>query len=242
MVLKEAARQRNDRFAATCPYFRDPEGKSMHAVQLVSRRPGELGVESVVLPGTLLPGSAVVRAETTAVSAGTEIAHYLGRTTQRPADGREPYFPGYCFAGVIERVGPECTGLEVGQRVTGPFPHASVVVADAAQLVHVPDGVPAADAALSQLGCIALNGLRAASVQLGEHVAVVGAGLVGLLAARLAYLAGGRGLVVVDPIEERRRVAAGFVPADSIGPEEAAGRSHQFPVVVEATGSPAAVA
>jgi L-iditol 2-dehydrogenase len=214
----------------------------MWAEQLVSRRPGQLSLEAVPLPDDLPAGAALVRTESTAISAGTEIAHYLGRTAQRPANSQEPYLPGYCFAGIVERVGPGCDGLQIGQRVTGQLPHASAVITDARQLVRAPDDVSAAEVAMSQLACIALNGVRAASVQLGERVAVVGAGLVGLLAARLAFLGGARGITVVDPIAERGRVAAEFVPGDWLIPSESIARGQRFPVVIEATGAAAAVA
>jgi predicted dehydrogenase len=57
-------------------------------------------------------------------------------------------------------------------------------------MAHVPDGVDLEHAAFATLGSIAMHGWRLAEPQVGEHVAVIGLGLLGLLAATLARAAG----------------------------------------------------
>jgi hypothetical protein len=61
-------------------------------------------------------------------------------------------------------------------------------------------------AAFTTLGAIALQGLRLADVHLGETVAVIGLGLVGLLTVQLAKASGCR-VVGMDPNPERCRLA-----------------------------------
>src|SRR2546421_287253 len=53
-----------------------------------------------------------------------------------------------------------------------------------------PDLVPASDAAFATVASVALHGLRLAEVEPGARVVVIGLGLVGQLAVRLARAAG----------------------------------------------------
>ena len=217
----------------------------MQAHQLVSRSPGQLGLELRQLPSALPPGALLARARCTAISAGTEIANYLGRTRQRSATSRDPYLPGYSFAGVVLDVGADVTQFAPGDRICGPLPHASHAVEDRSEVLarigRIPDGVSDRDAALSQLSCIALNGVRRAHIALGESVAVIGAGMVGQLAARFAGLSGARPLAVFDPLPLRRSAALAMGASVALGaclgerPEIA---PHGFDVVIEATGHP----
>ena len=82
----------------------------------------------------------------------------------------------------------------------------------------VPDGVAAGDAAFTTIAAIALHGLRLAEVGPGAKVVVLGLGLIGQLAARLA-LAAGCEVAGIDPAEHARRVAAssGVLAMDESG-------------------------
>src|SRR3954467_6300779 len=112
----------------------------------------------VVLPGKVEPsgfqvlerslpapaaGQALVRVEATAVSFA-ESAMRRGRYYGQPAF---PFVPGYDLVGVVEAVGPDVDPALVGRRVaaltkTGGW--ATAVLATAADLVEVPDGIDAA--------------------------------------------------------------------------------------------------
>jgi threonine dehydrogenase-like Zn-dependent dehydrogenase len=60
----------------------------------------------------------------------------------------------------------------------------------ATQLAALPDGVDFESAAFATLGAISLHGFRLAQPQLGERIAVIGLGLLGLLAVGIALSAG----------------------------------------------------
>ena len=222
----------------------------MRARRLVSRAPHELAVEDHELPDRPPPGGILAEAAVTLVSAGTEMANYQGRTAQRPLDDAEPYYPGYSFAGTVLAAGDGVERFVPGDRVCGPLPHASRVVEARperlARLTAIPDGVAFADAAFTQLGCIALNAVRTAGIELGDRVAVVGAGVVGLLAGRLARLAGGRRITALDLLQARREAAtrnrayAAVDPADPAADDRLAEIAPGgFDVVFEATESAA---
>jgi L-iditol 2-dehydrogenase len=195
-------------------------------------------VETFDLPDNPGPGELLVESETTAVSAGTEIAGYTANTTFRHPgmDWRaDPYRPGYSLAGIVRAIGEGVSGVSVGDRVCGQGPHASAAIVQADRFVVVPPEVSSDQAAMSTLGIIVLNAVRLAHLQLGESVAVVGAGLVGQICCRLARLSGARPVVSIDPIERRRQLALDGGADEAYAPEDAPG---DLDVVFEATGSP----
>ena len=103
---------------------------------------------------------------------------------------------GYSCAGRVIAVGGDVDTFQVGDRVAcagaGYANHAEVVFVPKHLAVHVPPQVTPEQACFTTVGAIALQGLRLAKPELGETVAVIGLGLVGLLAAQLARAAGCR--------------------------------------------------
>jgi threonine dehydrogenase-like Zn-dependent dehydrogenase len=217
----------------------------MQGTRLVSSRIGEMTLETFEIPDQLPRESILVRTGTTMISPGTEVANYLGRTTERPPERTEPYYPGYSYAGEVIAVGEGMEQFQVGDRVTGPLPHASIALEARperlARITRTPDEVTDVQAAFSQLGCIALNGVRKAQIQLGERVAVVGAGLVGLLAARLSQINGALPVVSVDLVASRRSTAVKFGVDAAVEPDSTEAAElfdgvapNGFDVVIEA--------
>jgi predicted dehydrogenase/threonine dehydrogenase-like Zn-dependent dehydrogenase len=101
---------------------------------------------------------------------------------------------GYSSAGTIVALGEGLQGFRVGQRVAcaggGYAVHAEYAVVPRNLLAPLPDEVDFEQAAFTTLGSIALHGFRLAELQLGERVAVIGLGLLGLLTVGIARAAG----------------------------------------------------
>ena len=123
---------------------------------------------------------------------------------------------GYSCAGTVLAVGEEVTEFQPGDRVAcagaGYANHCEVNYIPRNLAVRVPENVPLDAASLTTIGAIALQGLRQSEVRLGETVAVIGAGLVGLLALQLSKAAGCR-TVALD-IDEQRVETARRMGAD----------------------------
>ncbi|HEX7556056.1 MAG TPA: bi-domain-containing oxidoreductase [Leptolinea sp.] len=119
----------------------------------------------------------------------------------------QPMVLGYSSSGVIEAVGIGLTGFSVGDRVAcagGGFAvHAELAVVPQNLLVKLPDSVDFEQAAFTTLGAIAMHGFRLAQPQIGESVAIIGMGLLGLLAAGIARAAG---CMVIGIDTNRQRV------------------------------------
>ena len=197
----------------------------------------ELVRTEVALAG---PGEITVSVHASAVSPGTERAQYLHLPN---AEIDYPHTPGYSAAGVVVEVGEGVTGLELGDRVAvRGLSHASVGTVQASQAFRVPAAVELRDAALVELGVIGGQGVRHARLERGASVCVLGAGLVGALAQRLAAACGAGDVTVVARTRRREQTAraggaAAFVLADDADALEAIAA----PVVIEATGDPEAI-
>ncbi len=109
----------------------------------------------------------------------------------------EPQALGYSCAGIVVDIGPGAgdyfrTGDRVACAGFGHASHAEVVCVPTQLAARVPGGVPLPDAAFATLGAIALHGVRQADAKLGESVAVIGVGLLGLLTVQILRAQGVR--------------------------------------------------
>ena len=97
----------------------------------------------------------------------------------------EPLPLGYCNAGEVIEVGINVREFSVGDRVVSNGPHAEVVCVDKNLCAIIPASVSDQEAAFTVLASIALQGVRLAEPTLGERVAVLGLGLIGLLTVQI---------------------------------------------------------
>jgi predicted dehydrogenase/threonine dehydrogenase-like Zn-dependent dehydrogenase len=129
---------------------------------------------------------------------------------------------GYSAAGVVAEVGAAVEGITPGQLVAtggaGKACHAEFQAVPHLLCAVVPDGVPPDDAAFATLASIPLHALRLSGVGPGSKVVVLGLGLLGQLAARLA-MASGCKVAGIDPDEFARKAAAsaGVLALDESG-------------------------
>ena len=139
----------------------------------------------------------------------------------------QPMPLGYSSAGVIIALGAGMEGFKVGERVAcaggGYAVHAEYAVVPKNLLVKLPDEVDFESAAFTTLGAIALHGFRLAAPQLGERVAVIGLGLLGLLTVGIARAAGCQVFGVdLDPRRVQMAIQAGAEAVTRPEAEEAA--------------------
>jgi 2-desacetyl-2-hydroxyethyl bacteriochlorophyllide A dehydrogenase len=214
-------------------------GRIWVGTEIVWMRPGTVvtGVAELPAPG---PGQVLVRADYTAVSPGTERA-FLNFVPGVSATF--PLRPGYSGSGTVLAAG-RGVPLHAGQRVAcTTMPHASIALLPAERVFALDDRVDLEAGAFLELAIIAQQGVRKGRVEPGSRVSVIGAGLVGLLAAQVARAAGASVTVVAASGTKREAaLAAGaerFVALDRPGLDISALASQ---VVIEATGSPEALA
>ncbi|MBE7534447.1 MAG: Gfo/Idh/MocA family oxidoreductase [Anaerolineales bacterium] len=142
----------------------------------------------------------------------------------------QPMALGYSSAGTIVALGKNISGFKVGQRVAcagGGFAvHAEYNVVPRNLLTPLPKNVDFESAAFTTLGAIALHGFRLAEPQLGENVAVIGLGLLGLLAIQIASAAGCNVLGIdLDP---KRIALASSLGLEAVSRQRAESTSQLF--------------
>lgn len=162
-------------------------------------------VASVVSPGTeravtrLAQSSLLAKARArpdlvrqVVKKARTEGISKTARSVQARLDDDVPL--GYSAAGIALEVGEAVAGISPGQLVAtggaGKANHAEFQAVPGLLCAPVPQGVPPADAAFATVASVALHALRLAEVGPGAKVVVIGLGLLGQLAVRLARSAG----------------------------------------------------
>src|SRR4030065_170229 len=149
---------------------------------------------------------------------------------------------GYSSAGTVVEVSAGLVGVRAGDRgaagglgYAGPGGDAGGPLNLMAQL---PDSVDCESGAFATVGAIALHGFRLAEPQLGDRVAVIGLGLLGLLSVGIARAAGCRVFGVdVDPARVARArevgVEAGARPgAGEAGAGAAVSRGQGFAILL----------
>jgi NADPH2:quinone reductase len=125
-----------------------------------------------------------------------------------------PFIPGQEAAGVVAALGPQVTGLKVGDRVAWcgvPGTYAEFAVAPVNRLVAIPDGVSSQQAAAAMLQGMTAHYLAHSTytIQLGDAVLIhAGAGGVGLLLIQMAKRLGARVITTVST-EEKAALARG---------------------------------
>ncbi len=120
---------------------------------------------------------------------------------------------GYSCSGTVIAAGQGAHEFHPGDRVAcagaGYASHCEVNFIPKNLAVEVPDAVSLEAASLSAIGAIALQGFRQSQAVLGEVVAVIGAGLVGVLTIQLAKAAGCR-VIAIDRDMQRVEGARQF--------------------------------
>lgn len=186
---------------------------------------------------------------------------------------KAPFQWGHEFSGIIEKLGPGATkkALKVGDRVTGnfyktcgvchycrnmmeqfcPYPEenpkaqAQYFVLRESQVYVIPDSVDLMDATLIEPFAIAVRAMERSDIKIGQRIAISGGGGIGLMIAQLARNAGASKVVVIEPVESKRKLALEMGADVAIDPfsenlvEKSADltNGYGFDAVIEASGN-----
>lgn len=179
-------------------------------------------------------GQVVVKVDTVGVC-GSDV-----HLTQGLFPGEPPRVLGHEFSGVVVETGTgidssvqgrgvvviptwvcgDCAGCRVGMRNICEAPLRAFGLAEYAVMpeynaLEVPPGLDLQTAAIMEPSACCLSGLEMFEMPEDAVVLVIGAGVMGLMTAAFAKLRGAKTVVVSEPIESRRNIAAG-VGADQV--------------------------
>lgn len=92
----------------------------------------------------------------------------------------------------------------------------------AARLMRVPDALDERQAASIEPAAVGVHAVRLSGMRLGDRVAILGAGPIGLFTLQCALAAGARKIVVAEPSTGRAELAKAFGADITFNPREAA--------------------
>jgi threonine dehydrogenase-like Zn-dependent dehydrogenase len=168
--------------------------------------PGQGELRSELLPEAA-PGMVPIRTLASGVSRGTEALVFAGRVPSGQSDTMRAPLMGGTFPFPV-KYGYSIVGeSNDGHRVFVLHPHQDRFVAPAAMCVPVPAAIPSDRAVLAANMETALNLCWDAAPLAGERVLVIGAGVVGLLAAALLARFPATEVTVVDINPARAAIA-----------------------------------
>lgn len=196
---------------------------------------GKTILEDVPSPA-LKTGHVLIRTTTSLVSTGTEKmlvefskANLITKARQNPdrvaqvldkikTDGLlptldavfrrldEPLPLGYCNVGEVVAIADDIKEFKIGDRVASNGTHAEFVCVPKNLVALIPENVSDEEAAFTVVGSIALEAIRLAKPQIGDTVAVIGLGLIGLITCQLLK-ASGCHVVAFDIAPEKIQIA-----------------------------------
>lgn len=194
----------------------------------------------------------LVRVERSLISPGTELALYEGTHSALPDPdvrfAKYPFRPGYAAIGTVEWVGAESSGVAEGQRIFFHGRHASwgVIDPEVDVWLTVPDELTDEQVLLARLVQIASTALHCTR-RAPQNVLVLGAGIVGILAAQVFQVSGAGKVAIQDINPERVELARNCgvrLAGVGAGLDLSAGLAllnGSADCIIEATGVPALV-
>lgn len=212
---------------------------------LVWNGPRQMTLEQVDKPSPR-PGELLLRVEAVGIC-GSELSGYLGQNSLR----RPPLIMGHEFAGEVVDAGSEETEFRTGTGVVvnpmvscgtcrmckralenlclngsligaarpGAFAEWVVVPEKAAH--STPETLDSVSGSLVEPLACGLRAVRQAAIQVGDEVAIFGAGIIGLMSLAMAKRSGARNLVVVDTNEQRLEIAKIWGATHTLSPNNA---------------------
>ncbi len=194
-------------------------------------------------------GSVRVRTLCSAISAGTEMLVYRGQLPEElgldaSIEGMQskPSYPlqyGYASVGVVEEIGNDVAAQWRGKRVFSFAPHGSHFLSTCAALIELPADVEAEDAVFLANMETAINLAQDGRPYIGERVAVLGQGIVGLLLTGVLARFPLHDLLAVEGIAERRELAQTLGATDTCSPVRLG--SQEADLIYEVSGVPEAL-
>lgn len=199
--------------------------------------PGDLRVENIPVPNDLAAGEVLVKVRAAGVC-GSDLDRVMKTGTYK-----FPTVPGHEFCGEVEAVGVGVLGFKKGDRVAvapmmpcfkcefcqrgnygqcdgynflgsrtdGGF--AQFVNAPEGNLIKMPDEVSFIEGATIEPAAVTLHGMRKVGIDVGDSVAVLGCGAIGLFAVQFAKILGATKVIAID-IENDKLSIAKEVGAD----------------------------
>jgi len=187
--------------------------------------------------GLLGPREIRIKSRLSAEKHGTSLAVYRGLSSLKTFDPQmgiflpsaagsgQPLtsFPislGNMTVGIVTDVGDEVTQFRRGDRAYGYLPIRETHTVGEDRAKRAPPELKDEELVCIDPSVVALMAVRESGLRIGDTVAILGAGAIGLMAVQISKLSGAARIICVEPIEMRRRAAEKFGADTSLDPRE----------------------
>jgi len=194
---------------------------------LVFNSPFEILINERNLDAKVPDDTVLVKSFCSGISAGTELLVYRGEIPEGmlldpliPELSEKFSYPtqyGYSTVGEIIDAGSNVDRNWIGRRVFSFNPHESHFYTNVEDLIEIPEGIDYNDAVFLPNMETALNLIMDGLPVIGENVAVIGQGIVGLLATSLLKAFPLNNLVTFDMILKRRQASLELGASQTFG-------------------------
>lgn len=220
----------------------------MQSLNILLTGKQQIDVREVSLP-QLPKDRLLVKTQLTMMSTGTECICYRGEFDEGShwkGWVKYPFNLGYSNVGIVEQIGDEVEGFEIGDRVFSTSHHHQYHFARPPAR-KIPDDVCNESAVWAKLATIGQTAIRRAKLNIGAKVLIIGMGPLGQIIAQYCRLMGAEEVMAIDLIEDRLKIASqhgvtsyfvgSAADAEEFVMEHTKGRLAD--VVFEVTGYPA---
>ena len=170
---------------------------------IILNNPRDLIIEDEILP-KIKESEILCETLCTAISPGSELAHYKGLPPLIPNEKTYPRKLGYCNVSKVIKVGSSVKSVIPGEKVLTFAPHRSSFIINESLIKYVlPKGANAELISTSYLYHLGYNAVLRGGIKLGSRVLVIGLGTLGLTTLTMSKIAGGIISVISDQFEKK---------------------------------------
>ena len=151
-------------------------------------------------------GEVLIETEVSLVSTGTELTFLSGECPEHSKWSTYIHYPmtsGYSNVGTVIETGEGVSKEWIGRKVASFSKHAQYVTAKEAELRKINYDIKPEEAAFFAIAEVGLNGIRRTKIELGNRVAVYGAGVIGQVLVRYLLAGGCTEIIVVNRSQKR---------------------------------------
>ena len=176
----------------------------MKAKQITYLEPCKVGLTEI--EQEMADDKVLVKTAFSTLSCGTERANL---TASVNTSQKFPMASGYSSSGIVEAVGKDVTSVKPGDRVVVYWGcHQNYNIQPEERVVKIEhDNISLSEAALSFVATFPTAAIRKVKLELGESLMVMGLGILGQIAVKLARVAGAVPIIAADPVAQRREEA-----------------------------------
>lgn len=182
----------------------------MKGYKIVFTSPKKVELQEYEIP-SIKDSEVLIKVKYSLISNGTEKAVLNGEPNTTASVNGFPLVEGYSAVGIIEKTGSKIKSVKVGDRVFVEYGgHRNYVTKNIKHVYKIPNKVSFEEAVFTKIVSFPLAAIRRSRLEIGESIAIIGLGMLGLFGVQLAKIGGGLPVIAVGNRDIRREKAVEY--------------------------------